>query len=285
MAQWWSDYLDRLRAGQPVEGLMRLMVRDGTERVWMYRNHLVTHEASAPYVLGHALDITERLREEDVRKRHAAELARTNAALQVEIDDRARAEQERDRFFDLSVEMLSIAGYDGYFKQLNLAWEKVLGFSREELMARPIVELVHPDDRALTEMERQRLRLGVAVVDFEVRFLTRDGSYRWLWWTGVSDKEHNYAVARDVIERAGHGERFGHGTGHGIGLATHEAPSLGKTAPETPLPSPTVFSVEPGIYLEDETGVRIEDLVAIDASAGTARRLTQFPREVVVVGQ
>lgn len=92
------------------------------------------------------------------------------------------------------------------------------------------------------------------------------------------------AVARDVIEAAGHGEHFGHGTGHGIGLATHEAPSLGKSAPEQPLPSPTVFSVEPGIYLEDETGVRIEDLVAIDASGGTARRLTLFPRDVLVVG-
>jgi Xaa-Pro aminopeptidase len=92
------------------------------------------------------------------------------------------------------------------------------------------------------------------------------------------------AVARAVIDDAGHGEHFGHGTGHGIGLATHEAPSLGKTAPETPLPSPTVFSVEPGIYLEDEVGVRIEDLVAIDASAGTIRRLTGFPREVLVVG-
>jgi Xaa-Pro aminopeptidase len=92
------------------------------------------------------------------------------------------------------------------------------------------------------------------------------------------------AVARDVIEKAGHGDHFGHGTGHGIGLATHEAPNLGKSAPETPLPSPTVFSVEPGIYVEGETGVRIEDLVAIDASAGTTRRLTRFPREVLVVG-
>ncbi|MEX2010636.1 MAG: Xaa-Pro peptidase family protein [Chloroflexota bacterium] len=92
------------------------------------------------------------------------------------------------------------------------------------------------------------------------------------------------AVARAVIDEAGHGPHFGHGTGHGIGLATHEAPYLGKSAPETPLPSPTVFSVEPGIYLDDETGVRIEDLVAIDAAAGTVRRLTRFPREVVVVG-
>jgi Xaa-Pro aminopeptidase len=92
------------------------------------------------------------------------------------------------------------------------------------------------------------------------------------------------AVARAVIDEAGHGPHFGHGTGHGIGLATHEAPSLGKSAPETPLPSPTVFSVEPGIYLDGETGVRIEDLVAIDTSAGTVRRLTRFPREVLVVG-
>ena len=92
------------------------------------------------------------------------------------------------------------------------------------------------------------------------------------------------AVARAVIEAAGHGAHFGHGTGHGIGLATHEAPNLGTTAPETPLPSPTVFSVEPGIYLEGETGVRIEDLVALDAAAGHVRRLTQFPREVLVVG-
>ena len=57
------------------------------------------------------------------------------------------------------------------------------------------------------------------------------------------------AAARDVIEAAGHGAHFGHGTGHGIGLATHERPSLSRSAPEEPLPSPTVFSVEPGVYL------------------------------------
>ena len=92
------------------------------------------------------------------------------------------------------------------------------------------------------------------------------------------------AVARAVIVEAGHGEHFGHGTGHGIGLATHEAPSLGTRAPETPLPSPTVFSVEPGVYLAGETGVRIEDLIHLDAAAGRADRLTHFPRDVLVVG-
>ncbi len=92
------------------------------------------------------------------------------------------------------------------------------------------------------------------------------------------------AVARSVIEAGGHGEHFGHGTGHGIGLATHEAPSLGKTAAETPLPSPTVFSVEPGVYLDGEMGVRIEDLIALDAATGRAERVTRFPPEVLVVG-
>jgi len=92
------------------------------------------------------------------------------------------------------------------------------------------------------------------------------------------------AVARGVITAAGHGGQFGHGTGHGIGLATHEAPSLGKNASEDPLPSPTVFSVEPGVYLDGSMGVRIEDLVALDAAAGRVERLTRFPRDVLVVG-
>ena len=92
------------------------------------------------------------------------------------------------------------------------------------------------------------------------------------------------AAARGVIESAGMGEQFGHGLGHGIGLATHEAPYLGRRAPDLPLPFPTVFSVEPGVYLDGEVGVRIEDLVVYDPGAGRCERLTGFPREATVVG-
>jgi len=99
----------------------------------------------------------------------------------------------------------------------------------------------------------------------------------------ITNREVDTA-ARDVIEAAGHGDHFGHGTGHGIGLATHELPSVGRAAPEEPLPSPTVFSVEPGVYLDDVTGVRIEDLVAIDSASGRLELLTRFPRTVTVVG-
>jgi Xaa-Pro aminopeptidase/Xaa-Pro dipeptidase len=101
---------------------------------------------------------------------------------------------------------------------------------------------------------------------------------------GLPDGRSIDALARGVIDAAGFGERFGHGLGHGIGLATHELPSLSRTAPETPIPSPTVFSVEPGVYLEGETGVRIEDLVTVDVAATRVERLTRFPREVLVVG-
>jgi len=91
------------------------------------------------------------------------------------------------------------------------------------------------------------------------------------------------AIARGVIEAERSWPAYGHGLGHGIGLATHEEPRLSRSAPETPLPSPTVFSVEPGIYLEGETGVRIEDLVHLDALQGVVERLTKFPRDVIVL--
>jgi len=93
------------------------------------------------------------------------------------------------------------------------------------------------------------------------------------------------AVSRQVILDAGYGDNFGHGLGHGIGLNTHEQPGLGKSAAQVPLPSPTVFSVEPGVYLDGQTGVRIEDLVVFDADARTVERITSFPREVTVVGE
>ena len=77
---------------------------------------------------------------------------------------------------------------------------------------------------------------------------------------------------------------YDHGLGHGIGLQTHEAPSLSRAASTDPLPSPTVFSVEPGIYLEERIGIRIEDLVHVDATQGVLEVLTRFPSDPIIVG-
>jgi|GEM_PF-1775262 len=133
----------------------------------------------------------------------AAELAAINLRLQAEIDERARAEEERDRFFDMSVEMLCVAGFDGWFKHLNPSWEKVLGWTAAELMSRPFTEFVHPDDRGSTASERRRLSSGDVTLDFENRYLTKDGAYRWLSWRSVAVAERGliYAVARDVEEQ------------------------------------------------------------------------------------
>ena len=93
-----------------------------------------------------------------------------------------------------------------------------------------------------------------------------------------------HMIAKEVITAAGHGDHFGHGLGHGIGLATHELPGLGFSAADTPMPTPTTFTVEPGVYLEGEMGVRIEDTMVLDAAAGRLEHLSLFPREVTVVG-
>jgi len=92
------------------------------------------------------------------------------------------------------------------------------------------------------------------------------------------------ALARSLIEADGRWPAYGHGLGHGIGLAVHELPGLGSRSPDEPLPDRTVFSVEPGIYLEGQTGVRIEDLVVLDVDRDRADRVTLFPRDVVIVG-
>ncbi len=92
------------------------------------------------------------------------------------------------------------------------------------------------------------------------------------------------ALSRAVIEADGRWPVYGHSLGHGIGLATHELPGLGPRSPNQALPRRTVFSVEPGIYLEGDIGVRIEDLVVLDVDAGRVDRVTLFPRDVVIVG-
>jgi PAS domain S-box-containing protein len=153
-------------------------------------------------------------------RRIADELARANAALQAEARERTRAEEERNRFFDLSLDLLCIAGTDGRFRQLNPAWEKTLGWTLEELTARPFVDFVHPEEREATKRETQRLRIGGMVVDFENRFAMKEGGWRWLSWRSVAvpEKSRIYAVARDISER----KRVGQMKNDFISVVSHE---------------------------------------------------------------
>jgi len=118
--------------------------------------------------------------------------------------ERRRAEEEINRFFNLSLEMLCIADFNGYFKRLNPAWEKVLGFSNAELLAKPFIEFVHPDDRTRTAAEAQKLSSEeYETVSFTNRYVCADGSYKWLLWNARSDLDQGliHAAARDITER------------------------------------------------------------------------------------
>jgi len=111
---------------------------------------------------------------------------------------------EYDRFFTLSLDMLCIADFNGYFKQLNPAWEKTLGFTIEELKGKGFLEFVHPDDQEATIAIAQKLTTeGGSTVSFENRYLCKDGSYKWLSWNSTVslEKQLYYAVARDITER------------------------------------------------------------------------------------
>lgn len=116
---------------------------------------------------------------------------------------RRQAEEERDRFFILTRDLVCFAGFDGYFKRVNPAWENVLGFSNAEMKAKPFIDFVHPDDRAETLRQAEKLAAGQEVVRFNNRYRARDGSYRWLSWNARASfvKQMIYATARDVTEQ------------------------------------------------------------------------------------
>jgi PAS domain S-box-containing protein len=117
--------------------------------------------------------------------------------------ERKRAEEELDRFFMLTLDLMCVAGFDGYFKRLNPAWERVLGYTLDELLSRPYVDFVHPDDRSATTSEAAKVRDGHHVLSFENRYRHKNGSYRWLEWTAVPypGEGVTYCAARDITER------------------------------------------------------------------------------------
>ncbi|MGW8266492.1 MAG: PAS domain S-box protein [Longimicrobiales bacterium] len=129
-------------------------------------------------------------------------LARTFNDMAEEMEEQFTLLREFQRYFDLSRDMLCIASPDGWFKRVNPAFEKTLGWTEEELLSRSFLAFVHPDDLKKTEHEIERLARGLPTISFENRYEVPGGGYRHLMWTAHPDEDTGliYAIARDVTE-------------------------------------------------------------------------------------
>jgi diguanylate cyclase (GGDEF)-like protein/PAS domain S-box-containing protein len=184
--------------------------------------------------------------------------------------DRLRASADEAatgaRHFELARDLLCTANRDGYLVHLNGAWEETLGWSREELMAKPFVEFVHPDDQERTRRSAAALQAGERTERLLNRYCTKDGGYRWIEWSSSFDAEHGliYAAARDLTERLEAEQKL------------HEADELFRRSFEdSPLGTAVVGLrgddadriLEVNDALIDLTGLSREDLVGISSLA------------------
>ncbi|MDT5133256.1 MAG: hypothetical protein QOE41_2567, partial [Mycobacterium sp.] len=112
-------------------------------------------------------------------------------------------DDELEGLFDLAHDAFCIAGFDGYLKRANPAYARILGYTREELLARPFMDIIYPDDVESVEAVLAELAAGHDIVGFECREVCADGSVRWFEWSTSSRPEAGiaYAVGRDVTER------------------------------------------------------------------------------------
>jgi PAS domain S-box-containing protein len=198
------DYTAQYRIIRPSDGETRwISVKSTIER---------DEEGKALRLVGAHTDVTEQvmaeqaLRQSEERYRKLADqLAELNATLAQRVEEKTR---ERDRIWNVSQDLLVVADRNGVWQTVNPAWTKTLGWSEAELLNRTSEWLEHPDDNGITRAQVKKLGAGQATIRFESRFRHKDGSYRWLSWTGVSDKDRNYAVARDVTAEKAASERL-----------------------------------------------------------------------------
>jgi len=129
-------------------------------------------------------------------------LARTFNKMAGEMEERVTLLREFQRYFEVSRDMLCIAGPDGFFKRVNPAFQRTLGWNNRQLLGVSFLDFVHPEDLKKTETEIGRLAQGLPTISFENRYKTPQGGYRHLMWTAHPDAGTGliYAIARDVTQ-------------------------------------------------------------------------------------
>jgi PAS domain S-box-containing protein len=198
------DYTAQYRIIRPSDGETRwISVRSTIER---------DANGRAVRLIGAHSDVTEQilaeqaLRQSEEQYRSLADqLAHLNATLAQRVEEKTR---ERDRIWNVSQDLLLVADRNGTWRTVNPAWSRTLGWSEAELLGRRSEWLEHPDDCGMTGAQIEKLSSKETTVRFENRLRHKDGSYRWLSWTGVSDSDHIYAVVRDVTAERAAAERL-----------------------------------------------------------------------------
>jgi PAS domain S-box-containing protein len=204
IASQLRDYTAQYRIVRPNDGALRwISVRATIER---------DDSGKAVRLIGAHSDVTEQvmaeqaLRQSEERYRTLADqLAELNATLAQRVEEKTR---ERDRIWNVSQDLLLVADRNGVWKTINPAWTRTLGWSEAELLNRTSEWLEHPDDGGITQARVKKLGGSDDTAKFESRVRHKDGSYRWLSWTGVPDQDHIYAVARDVTAEKAAAERL-----------------------------------------------------------------------------
>ena len=192
----WSGAIN---SGEPYEVEFRLRRADGAFR-WFLARAVAARDSQREIVrwIGTNTDVHD-------QKTIARELAELNATLAQRVEEKTR---ERDRIWNVSQDLLVVADRNGVWRTVNPAWTRTLGWSEAELLHRTSEWLEHPDDGGKTGAEVKKLSAAETTVRFESRFRHKDGSYRWLSWTGVADRDLIYAVARDVTAEKAAAERL-----------------------------------------------------------------------------
>jgi PAS domain S-box-containing protein len=129
------------------------------------------------------------------------QLAERQAALESTLAAQRVVQAEFERFFEMSMDILVVAGFDGYFKRTSPALTRILGFSTAEIQAVPFLQFVHPEDIPATGEAIKRLTSGEEMPRFENRFQCKDGSYRWISWSSRAFDGMTYAIGRDITDR------------------------------------------------------------------------------------
>jgi PAS domain S-box-containing protein len=194
-AKYYLDDMAVISSGKPKRRILEALHGADGEVTWVSTDKIpYMRNGRVEGIIVFSTDISELKRAED-------ELRKIQFELESAVEERNQELATVNIFFTLSRELLCIANTQGYFTHLNPIWTERLGFTLEELYSRPYVDFVHEEDRFKTSEIQKELNDIGEVSNFENRYLTKDGAFRWFRWSAIAVGESVYAVAYDITDR------------------------------------------------------------------------------------